>query len=158
MVSVARPAPGHSCDSGDPAGRPYDFVESAGVGDDPRTNVRTVGRTGHTRYGPIGIRRVMGQNIATGSVSCTDCRNRTSPPPPTMLSMSIEELEAAAMQLSPTERERLGEKLLSSVDTPLQHEEEWADAADRRIAEMLNGAVERVSGDEVFRAAVNRLK
>jgi putative addiction module component (TIGR02574 family) len=75
-----------------------------------------------------------------------------------MLSMSIEELEAAAMQLSPTERERLGEKLLSSVDTPLQYEEEWAQEADRRITEMLNGAVERVSGDEVFRAAVDRLK
>jgi putative addiction module component (TIGR02574 family) len=72
--------------------------------------------------------------------------------------MSIEELEAAAMQLPPAERERLGEKLLSSVDTPLQHEHEWAEEADRRITEMLNGTVEPVPGDEVFRAAMERLK
>jgi putative addiction module component (TIGR02574 family) len=72
--------------------------------------------------------------------------------------MSIEELEAAAMQLPPHERERLGEKLLSSVDTPLEFEDEWAEEADRRIEEMLNGAVKPVPGDEVLRAALERLK
>jgi putative addiction module component (TIGR02574 family) len=72
--------------------------------------------------------------------------------------MSIEELEAAVMQLPPAERERLGEKLLSSVDTPLQYEDEWAEEADRRIEEMLNGSVQPVSGDDVLRAALERLK
>ena len=66
-----------------------------------------------------------------------------------MWSISIEELEAAAMQLPPAERER---------DTPLQHEEEWAEEAGRRIAEMLNGTVDPVPGDEVFRAAMERLR
>lgn len=72
--------------------------------------------------------------------------------------MSIEELEAAAMQLPPAERQRLGEKLLSSVDTPLEFEDEWAEEADRRIEELLNGTVEPVPGDEVLRAALERLK
>ena len=71
--------------------------------------------------------------------------------------MSIEELEIAAMQLPPDERERLGEKLLSSVDTPLEFEDEWAEEADRRIEEMLNGTVKPVPGDEVLRAALKRL-
>ena len=71
--------------------------------------------------------------------------------------MSIEELAIAAMQLPPDERERLGEKLLSSVDTPLEFEDEWAEEADRRIEEMLNGTVKPVPGDEVLRAALKRL-
>lgn len=72
--------------------------------------------------------------------------------------MSIEELEAAVMQLPPAERERLGEKLLASVDTPLEYEAEWAEEADRRIEELLNGTVEPIPGDEVLRAALERLK
>jgi len=71
--------------------------------------------------------------------------------------MSIEELEAAAMQLPPDERERLGEKLLSSVDAPLEFEDEWAQEADRRVEELLDGTVEPVPGDEVLRAALERL-
>jgi putative addiction module component (TIGR02574 family) len=72
--------------------------------------------------------------------------------------MSIDEIESAAMQLSPEERERLGEKLLSSVDTPLEFEDEWAEEADRRIEEMLSGTVKPIPGDEVLRAALERLK
>ncbi|HET7276317.1 MAG TPA: addiction module protein [Longimicrobiaceae bacterium] len=72
--------------------------------------------------------------------------------------MSIEELEVAAMQLPPAERERLGEKLLSSVDTPLQFENEWAEEVDRRVEDLLNGKVQPVPGDEVLRAALDRLK
>jgi putative addiction module component (TIGR02574 family) len=72
--------------------------------------------------------------------------------------MSIEEIETAAMQLPPDERERLGEKLLASVDTPLEFEDEWAQEADRRVEEMLNGTVKPVPGDEVLRAALERLK
>jgi putative addiction module component (TIGR02574 family) len=72
--------------------------------------------------------------------------------------MSIEELEVAAMQLPPEDRERLGEKLLASVDTPLEYEDEWAEEADRRIEELLDGTVKPVSGDEVLRDALERLK
>jgi putative addiction module component (TIGR02574 family) len=72
--------------------------------------------------------------------------------------VTIEELEAAAMRLPPAERERLGEKLLSSVDTPLEYEDEWAEEADRRVEDLLNGTVKPVPGDEVLRAALERLK
>jgi hypothetical protein len=41
---------------------------------------------------------------------------------------------------------------------PLEHEDEWAEEADRRIEELLNGTVRPVSGDEVLRAALERLK
>ncbi len=67
-------------------------------------------------------------------------------------------LEAKAMKLSPEERERLAEKLLGSVDTPLEFEDEWADESDRRIEEMLDGTVKAVPGDEVLRAALDQLR
>lgn len=73
-------------------------------------------------------------------------------------SMTIEELEAAALKLPPAERERLGEKLLSSVDTPLVFEDEWAEEADRRVEEIRSGSVKPVSGQDVLRAALDRLK
>lgn len=72
--------------------------------------------------------------------------------------MTIEELEAAALKLPPAERERLGEKLLSSVDTPLVFEDEWAEEADRRVEEIRSGSVKPVSGQDVLRAALDRLK
>ncbi len=72
--------------------------------------------------------------------------------------MSIDELEAQAMMLSPEERLRLGERLLSSVDADLEFEAEWAEEADRRVEEMRSGAVEMVPGDEVFRRALGRLR
>ncbi|MEW5928936.1 MAG: addiction module protein [Gemmatimonadota bacterium] len=72
--------------------------------------------------------------------------------------MSIDELEAQAMMLSPEERLSLGERLLSSVDTGLQFEAEWAEEADRRVEEMRSGAVEMIPGDDVFRRALGRLR
>lgn len=72
--------------------------------------------------------------------------------------MSIEELEIAAMKLPPEERERLAEKLLSSVDEGLEFEADWAKEADRRVAEVESGAAEPVPGDEVFGQALDRLE
>lgn len=72
--------------------------------------------------------------------------------------MSIEELEVEAMKLPPEERERLAEKLLSSVDAGLAYEAEWAEETDRRVEETRNGSVEPVPGDEVFRRALERLE
>ena len=60
--------------------------------------------------------------------------------------------------LPPAERERLGEKLLASVDPPLEFDDEWAEEADRRIEELVNGAVKPIPGDEVLRAALERLR
>ena len=73
-------------------------------------------------------------------------------------SVSIEELEIEAMRLPPEERERLAEKLLSSVDPGLAFEEEWAKETDRRVGEIQDGSVEPVPGDDVLRAALDRLE
>ncbi len=72
--------------------------------------------------------------------------------------MSLEELEAEALKLPPEQRERLAEKLLSSVDPGLQHEAEWAAEADRRVQQLREGSVQSVDAEEVLRAARKRLE
>lgn len=71
--------------------------------------------------------------------------------------MSIEELEIAAMQLPPEERERLGVMLLASVDVPLNREEAWDAEIDRRVNEIRNGTARLVSSEDMFRDALERL-
>lgn len=72
--------------------------------------------------------------------------------------MTIEQLVEEAMKLPPEERERLGMKLLSSVDPGLAFEDEWAEETQRRLGQLENGAVEAIPGDEVLREARERLK
>lgn len=72
--------------------------------------------------------------------------------------MSIEQLENEAMKLSPEERERFAEKLLGSLPTTLDFEEEWAEEVDRRITEIRSGAVKPVSSEEMFRKALESLE
>ncbi len=72
--------------------------------------------------------------------------------------MSLEELEAEALKLPPDQRERLAEKLLSSVDPGLQYEPEWAAEADRRVQEIREGSVQPLPADEVLGAARKRLE
>jgi putative addiction module component (TIGR02574 family) len=72
--------------------------------------------------------------------------------------MSIEQLENEAMKLPPEERERLGVKLLSSVDRGLDFEAEWAEEVDRRIQGLEDGSAKSIPGDDVFREALDRLK
>ena len=71
--------------------------------------------------------------------------------------MSIRELEAAVMNLPPEERRSLGVKLLSSVDSRLKYEAEWADEVEERIRAVRDGAVEPIPGDDVIRAALERV-
>lgn len=49
---------------------------------------------------------------------------------------------------APAERERVVEMLLSSVDTSLLFEDEWAEEADRRAEEIRRGSVRPVSGPD----------
>lgn len=72
--------------------------------------------------------------------------------------MSIEELEAEALKLPPEQRERLAEKLLSSIGPGLEYEAEWAAEADRRVKEILDGGVEPIPAKEVFREARKRIR
>lgn len=64
------------------------------------------------------------------------------------MSAKIEVLEAEALQLSPAERARLVERLISSLDIDPVVEEAWAAEVERRNAEIENGAVSLLPGPE----------
>lgn len=55
------------------------------------------------------------------------------------MTVTIAELEAQAMQLSPEERAHLADKLLSSLGTDPSVEDAWSRVIDRRIAEFESG-------------------
>jgi putative addiction module component (TIGR02574 family) len=67
-----------------------------------------------------------------------------------MMSAKIEVLEAAALQLSPGERARLIERLISSLDIDPAIEEAWAAEVERRNAEIESGEVSLLSGPETL--------
>jgi len=67
---------------------------------------------------------------------------------------TVETLEAEALQLSTTERARLVERLIASLDIDPEVEEAWAVEVDRRNAEIENGAVSLIAGA----AALAKLK
>jgi putative addiction module component (TIGR02574 family) len=73
-------------------------------------------------------------------------------------SMSIEELETAALKLTPAERELLAVRLLSSVEARLDFEAEWVEEIKRRTRELDEGTVETIPADQVIREALDRLK
>ena len=71
---------------------------------------------------------------------------------------TVEQLVAAAKQLSATEREELCEQIAGSLDAPLTVEEAaWADVAERRAAELRNGSVAGVPAEEALAKARRRL-
>jgi putative addiction module component (TIGR02574 family) len=67
------------------------------------------------------------------------------------MTTSVEALEAEVLKLSPDDRSRLLERLalsLSSADAEV--EEAWDREADRREAQLADGTVQLVSGDEAI--------
>ena len=62
------------------------------------------------------------------------------------MSAKIEILEAEAMQLSPGERARLIERLISSLDIDPAVEDAWAAEVERRNEEIESGAVSLLPG------------
>lgn len=64
------------------------------------------------------------------------------------MSSTLEDLEAEALQLSATERARLVERLIASLDIDPAVEDAWATEVERRNAEIESGAVSMVSGPE----------
>lgn len=66
--------------------------------------------------------------------------------------MSVKELEAEALSLSPAERETLATELLRSLDAqPLSDvDAAWVAEADRRFAELRSGQVQGIPGARVF--------
>ncbi len=63
---------------------------------------------------------------------------------------AVETLEAQALQLSPSDRARLIERLISSLDTDPEVEEAWAAEVERRNAEIVNGTVSLLPGPETL--------
>lgn len=66
------------------------------------------------------------------------------------MSSTFEALEAEALQLSATERARLVERLIASLDIDPEVEEAWAAEVERRNAEMESGAAILISGPEAL--------
>jgi hypothetical protein len=73
--------------------------------------------------------------------------------------MELEKLETEALKLIPRLRARLAEKLLQSLETLSDAENErlWAEEALRRDEELETGAVAGRAAEEVFREARARL-
>lgn len=73
--------------------------------------------------------------------------------------MRIQELIDEASALPVDERARVVESLLQSLNpTDSAIDEQWADVARARLAELESGDVEAVSGEEVFRRIRSRLQ
>lgn len=70
------------------------------------------------------------------------------------MSISVESLEAEALNLPAAARARLVEKLISSLDVDPAVEDAWATEVEKRNAEIESGAVSPVSGP----AALAKLK
>jgi putative addiction module component (TIGR02574 family) len=65
------------------------------------------------------------------------------------MSIPLEVLEAEVLSLSPTERSRLLDKLLASLDPDPEWEDAWAQEVDKREAEIAAGRSTWLPGEEV---------
>ena len=72
--------------------------------------------------------------------------------------MQIEILEAQALKLSNSERARLAERLLASLDEDSEIEEAWAAEVERRIADVESGRVQMIPAEEAIARARKSLK
>ena len=74
--------------------------------------------------------------------------------------MSIDEIEAEALKLTPQARAKLAGKLLESLDalSDMEVQEVWAEEADRRDADLDRRADDGRPTDDVFREARSKLK
>ena len=66
------------------------------------------------------------------------------------MSTTVEELEAEALTLSNSQRARLVEKLIASLDSEPEIENAWAEEVERRHAEIESGAVSLLPGAETL--------
>ena len=66
------------------------------------------------------------------------------------MTSTVEAIEASALQLSATERARLIERLIASLDIDPEVEAAWAAEAERRNTEIENGIVSLIPGREAL--------
>ena len=63
---------------------------------------------------------------------------------------TVETLEAAALQLTPTDRARLVDRLIATLDADPDVEDAWAAEVERRQTEIENGTVSLLPGPETL--------
>jgi putative addiction module component (TIGR02574 family) len=66
------------------------------------------------------------------------------------MSITVEELEIEALSLPNTQRARLVEKLIASLDSEPDIDSAWAEEVERRHAEIESGAVALLPGAETL--------
>ncbi|MSR21208.1 MAG: addiction module antitoxin RelB [Gemmatimonadetes bacterium] len=64
--------------------------------------------------------------------------------------MTIEQLEAEVLNLPQTERARLAQRLIASLDANAPLERAWYDEAERRLAAVESGGLPEFPADEVL--------
>ena len=74
------------------------------------------------------------------------------------VSTNLEILEAEVLQLAPSERSHLLERLIASLDSDPEVEAAWDKEADRREAEMESGSISAISGMDAIARLRARLK
>lgn len=70
----------------------------------------------------------------------------------------LKELEAAVMALPASERARLAERLIASLDRDPEIEEAWAVEIRQRLEQYRAGELESVSADQVLEEARSRVQ
>ncbi len=67
----------------------------------------------------------------------------------------VRKIESEVLKLSPKQRARIAERLLSSLDdeTELDSESAWVEEAERRLDELLTGKVKGIPAERVFKKA-----
>jgi putative addiction module component (TIGR02574 family) len=66
------------------------------------------------------------------------------------MASTVELLEAEALQLSPSDRARLVERLIASLHADPDVEEAWAAEVERRNTEIESGKVSLIAGSEAL--------
>jgi hypothetical protein len=72
----------------------------------------------------------------------------------TIMSMTLESLQAQVLRLPPADRAKLLDRLIASLDVDAEAEAAWDDLADRREGELQAGTAEAVP----FDVAIARLE
>lgn len=67
-----------------------------------------------------------------------------------MINSPLEDIEAAALQLAPTERAHLAERLLASLDEDDEILAAWVEEAERRADAFDRGEIEAVDFDDAI--------
>lgn len=66
------------------------------------------------------------------------------------MASTAENLESAVLQLPRSERARLAERLIASLDEESEIESAWAEEIERRVADFRSGKVKPIPGEQVF--------